>query len=116
MLEHGYLVMDYIDAPGIQMLFKTWYQYSNDAGKKANFMRDLSRIILSLNRCPVPCIGSWTLDPNGVLRLSNRPLTFDTPLTVDKYVTLVQIRKLVKERPLAQFAVSEMREERSHNG
>ena len=75
-LEHKYLVMDYIDAPGIQMLSKTWDQHSDDGGKKANFMRDLSRIILSLSRRPVPCIGSWTLDPNGALQLSNRPLTF----------------------------------------
>lgn len=75
-LEHGYLVMDYIDTPGIQMLSRTWNQYSNNAEKKANFMRDLSRIILSLSRRSVPCIGSWTLDPNGVLQLCNRPLTF----------------------------------------
>ena len=78
-LEHEYLIMDYTDAPGIQMLSKTWNQHSDNAGKKkkkANFMRDLSRTILSLSRHPVPCISSWTLDPNGVLQLSNRPLTF----------------------------------------
>ena len=33
-LEHEYLIMDYTDAPGIQMLSKTWNQHSDNAGKK----------------------------------------------------------------------------------
>ena len=41
---------------------------------------------------------------------------FYMPLTVDKYVILMQVWKLVKEWPLAQFAVSKMREKRLHNG
>lgn len=32
--------------------------------------------MLSLSRIPLPRIGSWTLDTNGVLQLSNRPLWF----------------------------------------
>ncbi|KAJ5162085.1 hypothetical protein N7492_007477 [Penicillium capsulatum] len=31
--------------------------------------------MLSLSRIPLPRIGSWTLDSDGALRLSNRPLT-----------------------------------------
>lgn len=75
-LEHGYLVMDYIEA-GVQMLSRTWDEFPHQPDKTANFYRDLSRILLSLSQCPLPRIGSWTLDSNGVLRLSNRPLTLD---------------------------------------
>lgn len=40
-LEHGYLVMDYIDTPGIQMLSRTWNQYSNNAEKKGQLYEGL---------------------------------------------------------------------------
>ncbi|KAJ5570569.1 uncharacterized protein N7459_009999, partial [Penicillium hispanicum] len=74
-LEHGYLIMDYIDEPGIQMLSDTWNKFPHQPEKTANLYRDLSRIMLSLSQCPLPRIGSWTIDSNGVLQLSNRPLT-----------------------------------------
>lgn len=41
---------------------------------RRNLCRSLSRITLSLSRNPLPRIGSWTLDSNGILPLSNRPL------------------------------------------
>lgn len=74
-LEHGYLVMDYIDEPEVQMLSETWDEFPHHPDKTANFYRDLSRIMLSLSQRPLPRIGSWTIDSNGVLQLSNRPLT-----------------------------------------
>ncbi|KAJ5948320.1 hypothetical protein N7466_001335 [Penicillium verhagenii] len=43
--------------------------------KRINLFRGLSRVILSLSRVPLPKIGSWTLDSDGVLQLSNRLLT-----------------------------------------
>ncbi|KKK16554.1 hypothetical protein AOCH_004573 [Aspergillus ochraceoroseus] len=42
---------------------------------KPRVLWGLSRIMLSLSRTPLPRIGSWTLDTNGILQLSNRPLT-----------------------------------------
>ncbi|PKY07201.1 hypothetical protein P168DRAFT_295141 [Aspergillus campestris IBT 28561] len=74
-LENGYLVMDYVGSPEAQMLSETWDENRNDQDKRANLFRGLSQIMLSLSRTPLPCIGSWTLDFDGVLRLSNRPLT-----------------------------------------
>lgn len=67
--------MDYVGSPEVQMLSETWDEDRNDQGKRANLFRGLSQIMLSLSRTPLPCIGSWTLDSDGVLRLSNRPLT-----------------------------------------
>ncbi|KAL3457958.1 hypothetical protein BJX64DRAFT_302290 [Aspergillus heterothallicus] len=74
-LEHGYLVMDYIDEPGVQMLSETWDKFPHDQDRTVNFYRDLSRIMLSLSQHALPRIGSWTIDPNGILQLSSRPLT-----------------------------------------
>ncbi|CEJ59477.1 hypothetical protein PMG11_08102 [Penicillium brasilianum] len=75
MLEYGYLVMDYVGNPGVQMLSETWDEDRHDQNKRTNLFRGLSRIMLSLSRTPLPRIGSWTLDEDGILRLSNRPLT-----------------------------------------
>lgn len=40
-----------------------------------NLFRDLSRILLSLGKIPHPRIGSFTIDHEGFISLSNRPLT-----------------------------------------
>ncbi|PYH97167.1 hypothetical protein BO71DRAFT_417271 [Aspergillus ellipticus CBS 707.79] len=64
MLDNGYLVMD-----------DTWDQARQQRVKRTNLFRDLSRIMLSLSRTPLPRIGPWTLDSDGHLRLTNRPLT-----------------------------------------
>jgi hypothetical protein len=75
MLESGYLVMDYIGNSDVQMLSETWDEHRHQRDKRMNLFKGLSRIMLSLSRVPLPRIGSWTLDSNGALRLSNRPLT-----------------------------------------
>ncbi|OGE46481.1 hypothetical protein PENARI_c233G07215, partial [Penicillium arizonense] len=75
MLESGYLVMDYIGDSDVQMLSETWDEHRHQRDKRMNLFKGLSRIMLSLSRVPLPRIGSWTLDSNGALRLSNRPLT-----------------------------------------
>ncbi|PYI36229.1 hypothetical protein BP00DRAFT_472418 [Aspergillus indologenus CBS 114.80] len=74
-LDHGYLVMDYIDDPEVHMLSETWNELLHDGVKTTNLYRDMSRIMLSLSQLPLPRIGSWTIDTNGVLQLTNRPLT-----------------------------------------
>lgn len=75
LLETGYLVMDYIGNSEVQMLSETWDEDCHEQVKRTNLFRGLSRMMLSLSQIPLPRIGSWTLDPNGALRLSNRPLT-----------------------------------------
>lgn len=75
MLESGYLLMDYVGNSEVQMLSETWEEDHHHRDKRINLFRGLSRIMLSLSQKPLPRIGSWTLDQNGALRLSNRPLT-----------------------------------------
>jgi hypothetical protein len=75
LLEHGYLVMDYIEGRGVKMLSETWDKFRDFQGRRTNLFRDLSRIMLSVSQTPLPRIGSWTLDSNGILQLANRPLT-----------------------------------------
>ncbi|TVY53166.1 hypothetical protein LCER1_G005575, partial [Lachnellula cervina] len=57
-----------------QMLSETWTERSQSQDLRANLIRDISRIILSLSQLPLSRIGSWTIDGRGVLTLANRPL------------------------------------------
>lgn len=67
--------MEHVGNTDAQMLSETWDQGRHHHDKRINLYRGLSQIILSLSQTPLPRIGSWTLDSNGVLQLSNRPLT-----------------------------------------
>ncbi|TAQ85261.1 hypothetical protein B7494_g6423 [Chlorociboria aeruginascens] len=73
--EYGYLVMDYIEDTDAKMLAETWDESRHSQDHRTNLFRDLSRIMLSLSQVPLPRIGSWTLDADGVVQLANRPLT-----------------------------------------
>lgn len=66
--------MDYIERTHAKMLSESWTELYQNQDLRANLFRDLSRIILSLSQLPLPCIGSWTIDKQGVLMLTNRPL------------------------------------------
>lgn len=74
-LGTGYLLIEYIERSRGKMLSETWEEGRNDAQLRANLFRGLSRTLLALTRTPLPKIGSFVLDENGYLSLSNRPLT-----------------------------------------
>ena len=71
----GYLIMDYIEEPDGKMLSESWEEHRHNQTRTANLFQDLSRIMLSLARKPLPQIGSLTIDDQGILSLTNRPLT-----------------------------------------
>ncbi|KFY17973.1 hypothetical protein V492_00223 [Pseudogymnoascus sp. VKM F-4246] len=48
-----------------------------DSKLQNNLFRDLSRIILSISRIALPRIGSFVIDNNGFLSLTNRPLSIE---------------------------------------
>lgn len=58
-----------------EMLSDTFSAFKNDQGRRQNLFRDLSRILLSLGKMPQSRIGSFTIDHQGFISLSNRPLT-----------------------------------------
>ncbi|CAO1600718.1 hypothetical protein XANCAGTX0491_004400 [Xanthoria calcicola] len=70
--------MEYIEGPGLSLLSEHWasQDQQQDRPRRANFFRDLSRIILSLARVPFPRISSLVLDHQGTVQLRNRPLNF----------------------------------------
>jgi hypothetical protein len=53
------------------MLSNTWLPMHHDDKLQTNFFRDLSRILLSITRIPLPQIGSFIIDNKGFLRLIN---------------------------------------------
>ena len=71
--------MDYIEWEQGRMLSNTWDKHSDDSKRKTTFFRDLSKILLSLTRTPLPQIGSLTIDNDGAVSLTNRPLSIVIP-------------------------------------
>ncbi|KAJ5712957.1 uncharacterized protein N7483_010138 [Penicillium malachiteum] len=59
------------------MLSNTWSDKQHDVKLRSNFFRDLSRILLSISRKPLLRIGSFVIDKQGYLTLSNRPLSME---------------------------------------
>ena len=68
--------MDYVEASDGKLLSKSWTSHQRDQRRRANFLGDLSRVMLSMAQFSFPRIGSMTIDKDGFLRLTNRPLTF----------------------------------------
>lgn len=57
------------------MLSETWEEGRQDQYKRGNLFRGLSKIMLSLAKVPLPRIGSFMINDDGTLSLTNRPLT-----------------------------------------
>lgn len=72
----GYLLLEYIEKANGEMLTYTCEDKRHNKNQRTHLFRDLSRIMLSLGRVPLPRIGSFTLSDEGILRLTNRPLTY----------------------------------------
>ncbi|OAT04499.1 hypothetical protein BDBG_01044 [Blastomyces gilchristii SLH14081] len=71
--EYSYILIDWIESDDSQILAYTWQQPHTDK-QTENLYRGISKVMISLARIPQPRIGSWTIDNDGRLSLSNRPL------------------------------------------
>ncbi|KAI1147223.1 hypothetical protein F4825DRAFT_471750 [Nemania diffusa] len=73
-LNVGHMVIDYIEPSDAEMLSSTWETKRQDERVRTNLFRGLSRIMLALAKIPLQRIGSFTMDNQGVISLTNRPL------------------------------------------
>ncbi|EFR05280.1 hypothetical protein MGYG_08291 [Nannizzia gypsea CBS 118893] len=100
----GYILIECIELNRGRMLSDTWANYLNNITLRTTLFQGLACIMLSLARVPLPKIGSFVIDKNGFILLSNRPLTPEiqqlendeipiniycdyTYLTIDSYIT-----------------------------
>ncbi|KZF22295.1 hypothetical protein L228DRAFT_211288 [Xylona heveae TC161] len=76
-LDLGYVLIEYIEDDRGKMLSTTWDEQRHDAERRTNLFRSLSRILLDIARIELPRIGSFTIDDDGMLSLTNRPLNVE---------------------------------------
>lgn len=76
-LDSGYLLVEFIERAKGEMLSSTWPDRHQNPRYRHNLFRDLSRILLSLTRIPLPLIGSFAIDKDGYIQLTNRPLSVE---------------------------------------
>lgn len=67
--------MEYIPSSRGQTLSDIWKEKHHDAKLRSNLFHGLARTMLQLACVPLPKIGSFALDKQGYLSLSNRALT-----------------------------------------
>lgn len=58
-----------------RMLSDTWALQRGDEARRQHLFHDLTKIMIFLSRIPLLRIGSFTLNNNGFITLTNRPLT-----------------------------------------
>ncbi|KAK2763188.1 hypothetical protein FQN54_009824 [Arachnomyces sp. PD_36] len=71
--EYSYILMDWIEDDTTQMLSDTFFSPHTDF-QTENLYRDMSRIMISLAKIPQSRIGSWTVNNQGQISLTNRPM------------------------------------------
>lgn len=73
LLDHSYILIDWIEDANTEMLSNTFFKPHTDV-QTENLYRGISSIMISLARLPQPRIGSWTMDNDGQISLTNRPM------------------------------------------
>ena len=76
--------MDYIDDGN--MLSEAFKLQKENNNLQLNLFTDLSRILLSLEKIPQPRIGSFTINDEGTVSLSNRPLTLRLHMLENEHI------------------------------
>ena len=74
-MHSAYMVLEYLGPETGQMLSDTFDTYREDEGQRQRLFRGISRILLSLARIPQAQIGSFQFNDNGIVTLTNRPLS-----------------------------------------
>ncbi|XWW97823.1 hypothetical protein V2A60_005810 [Cordyceps javanica] len=70
-LASGFLLISCARGERLDVL---WRDHCHDRSYRANLFRGLARIAVSMNAVPQPRLGSFSLQPDDTIALSNRPL------------------------------------------
>ncbi|KAJ5976554.1 hypothetical protein N7481_010261 [Penicillium waksmanii] len=70
----GYMIISFVKNG--RMLSDTWGEYLlTDKTRRHTLFSDIAKIMVQLSRIQFPRIGSLSLDDDGLIKLTNRPLT-----------------------------------------
>ncbi|KAI1504954.1 hypothetical protein F5X99DRAFT_331996 [Biscogniauxia marginata] len=69
--DSGYMILS--EAKGRSLAF-SWEKHRHDKAYRQRLFSDLARIRISMDKIPIPRIGSLSFGLSGVVTLSNRPL------------------------------------------
>ncbi|KAI1990167.1 hypothetical protein LOZ53_003312 [Ophidiomyces ophidiicola] len=72
-IKTGYMIISYVKTGRI--LSGDWKSILHDTSRRRTLFNDLGRIMVALNSIPLPRIGSLSMNNDGVIDVTNRPLT-----------------------------------------
>ncbi|KAG9257393.1 uncharacterized protein F5Z01DRAFT_694605 [Emericellopsis atlantica] len=74
-LSTAYMILEDVGADKSQMLSNTWAKHRDDPMRRRNLYHGLAKTMLSLASIPQPRIGAFRFHADGIITLSNRPIT-----------------------------------------
>lgn len=73
-IEMGYMIISFVESG--RMLSESWSEHLlTDKKRRHTLFSDIAKISIALSRVQFPRIGSLSLDDDGLIKLTNRPLT-----------------------------------------
>jgi hypothetical protein len=101
--DMGYLLIEHVEDG--EMLSSSWKEHRHDPQKRKNLYRGLATIMLEMSNAPLPRIGSWTMNNQGIISLTNRPFNVlnafwsrhKIPLNVPRNLTYSTTQSYVQE-------------------
>ncbi|KAM3541973.1 hypothetical protein ARSEF1564_005142 [Beauveria bassiana] len=107
-LDIGYLIIEMITTDRGIMLSESWPEKRSDA-RLHNLQKDMARIMVSMARHRLPCIGTFRMDSGGFLRLDNRPISVDStiyeneglPPVMSRNTTFTTVQDFINSQILA---------------
>ncbi|KAK3693277.1 hypothetical protein B0T22DRAFT_476134 [Podospora appendiculata] len=74
-VSSAYVLLEYIDPAIGRMLPNTWDKHRDDPARQHRLFQGMSKILFSLARLPQQRIGAFQFNNDGIITLSNRPLS-----------------------------------------
>lgn len=89
--DTGYLLLEWVGNG--KMLSSSWHEKMEDPERRRNLYHGLAKIMLRLANVPLPRIGSWTMDNNGDISLTNRPV-FDLQMLWNRHAIPTEVMRV----------------------
>jgi len=93
--DTGYLLLGWVENGN--MLSSSWHEKMEDPERRRNLYHGLARIMLRLAKVPLPRIGSWTMDNDGDITLTNRPV-FDLQILWNRHAIPTEVLRVCTSR------------------
>ncbi|KEQ72282.1 hypothetical protein M436DRAFT_73985 [Aureobasidium namibiae CBS 147.97] len=104
--DTGYLLLEWVEDG--KMLSSSWHEKMEDPERRRNLYHGLAKILLRLANVPLARIGSWTMDNDGDISLTNRPI-FDLQISWNRHAIPTEVSRNTTYTSAASYVHDKLR-------